>query len=243
MCKYVMSRGENGAPAFSFYRERILRRETQPQWTGFVHECIVPRGKVVYTDIEIDHKKIAPGDAWRNLRIYQKKLSEGTMLDDRNKLYYGRELKDHRLYEEAACVLSDCLKTCPPSVGVEACEALSDCLSALGRRDEAAAALCRSFAYGAPRAETVCRLAALYRNTDDRQAAFWYMAALNCEGGAAGVFREPDCMDLIPYIELSCCYYRLGDKARAGKYHELAKSIRPSHPSVLFNERFFGGEE
>lgn len=243
MCKYVMSREENGAPAFSFYRERILRRETQPQWTGFVHECIVPRGKVVYTDIEIDHKKIAPGDAWRNLRIYQKKLSEGTMLDDRNKLYYGRELKDHRLYEEAACVLSDCLKTCPPSVGVEACEALSDCLSALGRRDEAAAALCRSFAYGAPRAETVCRLAALYRNTDDRQAAFWYMAALNCEGGAAGVFREPDCMDLIPYIELSCCYYRLGDKARAVKYHELAKSIRPSHPSVLFNERFFGGEE
>ncbi len=239
MCKYVTARADDGSPAFSFYRERILRRAVKPEWIGFVHECIVPKGRVVYSDIEIDHAKIRPGDQWRNLRIYQKKLSEGVTLDSRNKLYYGRELKDNRLYREAINVLTDCLSDCPPTTGVEAAEALSDCYAAVGEKDNAVEALCAAFRFGAPRAETICKLGALFSGRDDRQAAFWYQCALNCEGGAAGVFREPDCMDFIPYVELSCCYYRLGERDRAKKYHALAKTIHPDHPVIINNEKYF----
>lgn len=242
MCKYVTARGGDGKPTFAYYRERIFRRESNPEWKGFVHECVTPSGKTVYSDVEIDHAKIKAGNPRRNLEIYQKKIAEGVTLDGRNKFYYGRELFYNKLYREAICILSDCIADDNAwSVNaVEACSVLSDCLSALGDADGAVEALCRSFRYGSPRAETICKLGGLFRIRDDRQAAFWYQSALNCESDlAAGAFCEPDCMDFIPYVELSCCYYRLGDLPRAKKYHAMAKSVHPSHPSVIYNEKYF----
>ncbi|MBQ7226975.1 MAG: glycosyltransferase family 2 protein [Clostridia bacterium] len=239
MCKYVTARADDGSPAFSFYRERIMKREFNPTWEGFIHECIPPFGRVTYSDVEIDHAKLKPGNPWRNLHIYQKKLSEGAQLDSRNKLYYGRELADNRLYSDAIHVLEDCLSSATGVTGVEASETLSDCYSALGKTDEAVNALCRAFNFGAPRAETICKLASLFAVRDDRQSAFWYQAALCCEGGLPGIFRRPECMDFVPYVELSCCYYRLGEKERAKKYHEMAFALRPNHPSIIHNAPFF----
>lgn len=242
MCKYVTARTPDGSPAFAYYRERIFRRTSAPEWKGFVHECVAPIGKTVYSDVEIDHAKVKATDPRRNLEIYQKKISDGAKLDGRDKFYYGRELYYNKLYPEAVCILENYLSG--DSVwsvnAVEACSVLSDCYSAVGDDKRAVDALCRSFRYGSPRAETVCKLGSLFRGKDDKQAAFWYQSALNCESDlAAGGFCEPDCTDFIPYVELSCCYYRLGDLPRAKKYHELAKSIRPSHPSVLYNEQYF----
>lgn len=241
MCRYVTARDESGRPTFSYYRERIVRKAAEPVWTGFVHECMRPFADAVYSDdIVIDHYRPGGRDPRRNLNIYQKKIAEGVRLDGRGKYYYGRELYYNKLYLEAACVLEDYLAGTDKWYvnAVEACSVLADCKLAMGDTDGSVAALCRSFCYAPPRAEAVCKLGGLFRKRDDEQAAFWYLSALSCKAGTQG-FTEPDCLDFIPYIELCGCYYRLGDVARAKKYHELAKAIKPDHPSVIYNERFF----
>lgn len=57
MCRYVTSFDENGTPLFSFFRERLLKRTANFKWEGFIHECISPRGNIIYSDFTVHHKK------------------------------------------------------------------------------------------------------------------------------------------------------------------------------------------
>ena len=91
-----------GDESFSYVRERILRRDMGYRFSGIVHEAISPRGKAVYSDARIVHKKIKPRDPARNLSIYRRAISRGVVLDERSLFYYGRELYENRLYHEAA---------------------------------------------------------------------------------------------------------------------------------------------
>ena len=101
MCKYVTSFDENGTPLFSFFREKHLKRTSNFKWEGFIHECISPRGNIIYSDFTVHHKK-ERGAGDRNLRIFQKKISQGVKLDARNTFYYGRELCYNKMYAEGA---------------------------------------------------------------------------------------------------------------------------------------------
>ena len=72
------------------------------------------------------------------------------------------------------------------------------------------------------------------------QAVFYYKAALLCEKNErGGGFCQPDCYDFIPYLQLCVCYDRLGDKKQAEKYNNLAEKIKPQHPSVVYNKKYF----
>lgn len=76
-----------------------------------------------------------------------------------------------------------------------------------------------------------------------RDCGILYDAATKCgDMSARGEFDRAEFRTFIPFVELSCCYFYLGDKKKALMFHEKAKSLRPSHPSVLFNERFFGAQ-
>ena len=108
MCRYVTSFDENGTPLFSFFRERLLKRTANFKWEGFIHECISPRGNIIYSDFTVHHKK-ERGAGDRNLRIFQKKISQGVKLDARNTFYYGRELCYNKMYAEGAAVLERAL--------------------------------------------------------------------------------------------------------------------------------------
>ena len=57
MCRYVTSFDENGTPLFSFFRERLLKRTANFKWEGFIHECISPRGNIIYSDFTVTTKK------------------------------------------------------------------------------------------------------------------------------------------------------------------------------------------
>lgn len=79
MSRYVTSSDENGEPVFSFFRERLLKRTANFRWEGFIHECIAPRGKIVYSDFTVHHRKERnAGD--RNLRIFRKKFRRASGL-------------------------------------------------------------------------------------------------------------------------------------------------------------------
>jgi hypothetical protein len=41
-------------------------------------------------------------------------------------------------------------------------------------------------------------------------------------------------------LQLSVCYDRLGDVEKANYHNEVAASYHPTHPSVLYNQKYFG---
>ena len=240
MCPYDTGHGGN-APLSTFYRERLVRRCKGFVWQGRVHECIAPRGKVLHFDFHVCHlgsKKIRGA---RNLHIYQKWAAE-EMLGARDKFYYGRELYYNRLYTEAIAVLEDMLSGEGWYVNqIEACKILSYCYAAQGKGEEAKTALLSSFLYGEPRACVLCELAGIYKKENKiREAIFWYEGALRCRDHAEeGDFEEPASRTLIPLVELTCCYFSLGDTEKAISRHKRAERLFPSHPAVIYNRKFF----
>ena len=81
----------NSKPSFSFYRERILKNCSNAKWTGCVHECIEPFGKIEKLDISIEHHKVKSSTKNRNIKIYNEIIKTRT-LSPREQYYYGREL-------------------------------------------------------------------------------------------------------------------------------------------------------
>lgn len=138
MMKYDVAFDDAGAPTFSYYRERLVKRGEGFLWQGRVHEVIPPRGKIEYSDAAVSHKKLHPGDPDRNLRIFEKMLSGGEGLDPRQQFYYGRELFYHERYDDAAAVFEAFLdsgqgwtENC-----IDACRLLSQCCRAAGQNNE-----------------------------------------------------------------------------------------------------------
>lgn len=80
MMPYVVAFEKDGSPAFSYYRERIVKNGCGYSFVGKVHEVIPPRGNIFYADIPVEHRKIKAGDSERNLRIYERMEREGEPL-------------------------------------------------------------------------------------------------------------------------------------------------------------------
>lgn len=85
-----------------------------------------------------------------------------------------------------------------------------------GRKQKAFLSLCRSLEKGPPRADILCRIAGVFKaRRDFETAAFWYDAATKCgDMSARGEFDRAEFRTFIPFVELSCCYFYLGDKKR-----------------------------
>lgn len=241
MCRYDIGFDESGTPAFSYYRERILKRAAGFLWQGFVHECIQPHGEILYSEAAVSHRKIAEGNPRRNLELYQKAIFNAPLNTAREKYYYGRELYYNRLYREAVCILEDALAD--PALwrldAAEACNVISECYIYLREYDKALSAAFRSFSYALPRAETLCAVGNAFQLKKNYAfAIYWYEQALSAPP-AEGGFVRPEYADFVPCLELSVCHYHLGDLQTAKIYHDKAKSLRPQHPSVVRNERYF----
>lgn len=243
MMKYLTGFDQKGHVTFSYYRERLIKNHQGFLWEGRVHEAITPRGTILYSSVEIEHRKISEGDGDRNIRIYEAILESGETLIPRHQFYYGRELYYHRRYEEAVRVLEHFLEE--PEAWVEnqvdACLQLSHCHEQLGQQREAFLALTASFRYGVPRAEISCEIGRLLMEQNAFQAAaYWYTQALSAQPAElTGAFVLKDCYDYIPYMQLCVCYDRLGDHKKAYDYHLLAKSIRPEDDAVKINQQYF----
>ena len=70
MMPYNVAFDEQGRPSFTYERERLIKNGAGFQWKGAVHEAIAPRGKILRSNVVVEHKKIKPGDPDRNLLIY-----------------------------------------------------------------------------------------------------------------------------------------------------------------------------
>lgn len=243
MMKYNTAFDEAGMPSFFYFRERWIRNCSKYRWIGAVHEVIPPNGTVLYSDIAICHKKISAGNPDRNLKIYQKMLTEGKPFDARQQYYYGRELYYHRQYREAVSVFEQFLDTPEGWIEnkIEACSICAECYSQLGEEGSALMTLFRSMSFDLPRAELCCDIGKYFlEHGNYRNAIYWYKTALHIQKNEySGGFVLPDCYDYIPFLQLCVCYDKMGNHQKAKEYNEKAGACKPYSKAYLYNKNYF----
>lgn len=243
MMRYHTAFDAAGNPTFSYYRERLIRRDAGFLWEGAVHEAIVPAGNILYSEIAVTHRKLHPADPDRNLRIYEKELRAGRALSPRDQFYYARELFYHARYREAESCLVKLLENGAGWIEnlLEACRLLADCRDRLGDRSGALRALLQSLMFCAPRAEICCDLGArFFEENDYETAAFWYETALSRpREDRSGGFILPDCYGYIPALQLCLCRYYQGRLEEAARWNERAGEYKPESAAVAQNRQFF----
>jgi len=243
MMPYHVAFDENQNPVYTYYRERILKRSGNFRWQGAVHEAITPAGKILYTDIAVEHRKLHVNDPDRNLRIFEKMRSENQTLSAREKFYYASELYYHQKYTEAIAEYLSFLSH--PDAWrenqIEACQKLSACYLALHDTESALHILFHSFLYDTPRSEICCEIGRIFMTQHRFETAiFWYESALKSPfSDEQGGFSLPDSHDYIPYMQLCVCHDRLGNVSEAKAYNNKAGRIKPKDAGFLYNQNYF----
>ena len=245
MMKYHTAFDEAGKPSFSYFRERWIRNCGLYRWIGAVHEVSPPKGRILYSDLGICHKKTGPGSPDRNLKIYQKLLAEGKRLEPRQQYYYGRELYYHEEYKEAVCVFEQFLLSEEGWIEnkIEACAICARCYEKLGQEQAALLTLLRSMSFDLPRAELCCEIGKYFLEHESfYHAIYWYETALKIpKNEYSGGFILSDCYDYIPLLQLCVCYDKLGDRQKAKEYNERAGVCKPYSKAYLYNKQYFEG--
>jgi len=243
MMKYNIAFDEQGNPTFSYYRERIMRRDPRATWQGAVHEVITPFGQILHSPIAITHRRKEKADSDRNLRLFENLLERGVELNPRETFYYARELFYHARYNDAVQAFTQFLVEGKGWLenNIDACRVMAQCLAALGKADQARLALLRSFEYDSPRAEVCCELGEHHFARGEYEPAIqWYKIALQCpRHDASGAFVQEECYGYLPHLQLCVCYDRLGQHDIAEAHNEQAGKLRPQSPAYLYNKKYF----
>ena len=240
--KYHTHFDEHGNPIHVSTRERLLKREKGYIWQDPVHECIPLMGKVMYSDIEVHHKKIKhESGSTRNLDIYRNLEKSGKPFTPRQLYYYARELKDHGIWADAASTFEKFLNTKKGWVedNIATCYNLSACYRMIGHEEKILPILLKSFEYDAPRAETCCEIGYYYKRTHQYAVALkWFQVAANLELPNTAGFILQDYWGYIPNIECCVCHCNLGDYKRAKISNECAAKFKPDAAAIEINRTF-----
>lgn len=239
---YVLSVDANGNVTHSLRRNRLVRRDKGFRWIGPVHEYLAVSGKIIHSEAAVTHlKEKAYTD--RNLQIYRKREHAGEIFAPRDLYYYANELKDHSLFEEAIDYYDKFLSTGQGWVEdmIQACLKQAFCYGRLCETDKALGALFRSMSFDKPRAEALCRIGAIFLETNRfPQAIYWYELATTLTKPADSLaMLENDAWTWLPHLQLCLCYDRVGDYVKARAHNDIALTYHPTHPSILFNKQYF----
>ena len=243
MMKYHTAFDEEDNPTFSYYRERIIRRDCPHKWKGRVHEVIECSGRKSYSEIAVNHKSVKNEYSTRNLDIYEKQANEGQLTDPRDIFYFGRELYYHKQYDRATETLSNFLDNKNGWIEnkIEACKILSFCFSENGDTENALYSLFKSFLYDRPRAEICCLIGNNFMQINQySNAVHWFELALTISPeNENGGFTDLNSYGYLPCIQLCVCYDKLGNYKEAEKYNIKAGTYRPKSQAYLHNSEYF----
>jgi glycosyltransferase involved in cell wall biosynthesis len=237
--------GSDGKPQLRFPRTRLVLREAGFVWRGFVHEYLdKPGSSSIVETIDIRHHKTrSVGD--RNLRMFREKKKDAKYaFTARDWFYYGRELFYNRCYEEAIDVLQFHQGlTAWIEDKINGRLFLADAYTALKQYSSARREIYASFDLTpTPRAEHTYRLALAFQLEGKiTHAIYWYESILRlpAPNEETASFQQAEYRTWRPYLQLSICYWKLGDKQRAIISHRAALAINPHDPFVKKNEEFF----
>lgn len=239
---YNVGFDENGIPAVSFERERIVRLGRGYYFEGAVHEAIPPRGAVIKSPAAISHLGKQRREQGRNLRIFDKLIGSGKTLSPRECYYYARELKWAGRQDESEHFYNLCIddpaawKENRISASVELAQMfLSD-----GKTEDGVKYLLKSLEFGAPRQDMCCHMGGVFMQKNDlEEAKQWYLFAVSVKRESDYGFIHADYKGYIPYIQLAVICDRQGDYKSAMEYNELAGGCKPNGREYLYNKKYF----
>ncbi|SLK18189.1 Glycosyl transferase family 2 [Paenibacillus sp. RU5A] len=239
---YHLSFTAEGKVAYSLRRNRLVRRDRNYRWIGAVHEYLEVAGHLLHSDVAVTHKKDKEYTD-RNLKIYRKREQAGEAFSPRDLYYFGNELKDHGHLEDAVQYYGKFLDTGLGWVEdqIAACQKIADCEVSLERSEKEVSALLRSFAFDLPRAEICCRLGGYFADRADyRKALYWYEQATRAVRPTDPmVVMNEAAWTWMPHLQLCVCYDRMGNRAKAKEHNDIALMYHPTHPSMLYNDKYF----
>ncbi|MGM7683566.1 glycosyltransferase [Cytobacillus sp. Hm23] len=241
---YQYSFDSEGRPILTLHRNRIVKKECNFKWHGYVHEQLEISGKIIKTNIVIKHKRVRTNSK-RNIKIYEKALATQKTLSPRDIFLYANDCFDHKNYEKAIELYDTflTLKNQEKEFRNYAIWKLADIYINLKEYDKAIDYCFASFKMDSPRAEICCRLAYCFQvNKEITQAISWYKIATNLEKPDLQdhntIFQE-HCYTWIPHLELCSCYIYLEDYTEAKLHNDLAAKYVPDSSLVKSYNQFF----
>lgn len=243
MLKYNTAFDEEDKPTFTFFRERLIKRDCFISWKGRVHEVAQFSGKAIYADAQINHKSIKKEYSTRNLEIYEKQALQENDMSPRDRFYFARELYYHKKYDRAANMLTAFINDENAWVEnkIEACKILSFCFLENEDIKNALTALFKTFSFDKPRCEICCLIGNIFMSQNNyKTAIFWFELALSLPSNDKnGGFDDLNSNGFTPCIQLCICYDKLGNYKKAEEYNRRAGQFRPKSSAYLHNLSYF----
>ena len=239
---YNIGFDEYGNVTTSYRRNRLVKRNNNFKWIGFVHEYLSVYGNIINSEISITHKKINHSSN-RNLQIYQTKLENDVEFSTRDILYYGNELYEHGMFKEALEFYNKFLDSKQGWIedNIRVCGNICDYYQSVNELEKARKYIFKSFQYDNPRAEACCKIGLSFlQEKNFHNAVFWYELATKLEKpkDSLGFFNDA-CWTWLPHLQLCLCYDRLGEHKLAYEHNEIAAKFRPKDQRILYNKQYF----
>ncbi len=230
---------------YEFPRERLVRRNAGLRWENRVHEVIpipVPDRARLRTDVWVEHrpdKEQRAQKSERNLRILRATVADGDR-SPRTLYYFGNELRDHGLAQQAIDAYREFLATGAP--GWERYHALLDISRAQAVLGADAAALQtahEALQEDSSRAEAFVLLGRTYYDKEQWDLAIPYLLGATTRTLPGVGFVSSGDYTFVAWDMLSICYHRLGRQADA--LHALAKCVEgnPDRTRLQENASWF----
>lgn len=239
--RYNYAFDEDGNVSWVFKRYRLVKREKNFRWFGYVHEYLDVSGNLEDTDITINHRR-EKSSSNRNLKIYENKISEGETLSTRDIYYYAKELYDNGNYEMAEKYFNEYLDNKDGWIEnkIVACNKLSSYYYDIEDYSKSKRYSLRAFEYDTPRPDSCCIIGDCFQIEGKyKEGIFWYELACNLGEKFKGVFIEPASYTWKPHLNLCICYYKLGDINKAHYHNMEAYKYNKKNENILHNIDYF----
>lgn len=229
---------------FSFYRERLLRKNEKCVWAGFIHEAIAPYGIIEFCDIEILHLKKQQSNSNRNYKIFRYHLKNGQKFSPREQYYYAKELFFLKRYYSCEKEIKKFLKMENKMQANEfdANVTLVRCLKMKNKFLKCLAILNQlSFKFGV-NAELLCEYGDVYfLQNNFEMAKLFYSDAIECENNINifGVFENGVYKFYYPALQLVCANFKLNKFEDAKFWQSKLEKFFPDDNIVKSNKKFF----
>ena len=164
-------------------------------------------------------------------------MKKGEFKNPRLYYYYAKELHSLGNMEKSVVYYEKFLEQNIEQVSlyIDTCISLHKCYIKKQNYKKAIRILYQSFEYSLPRVEVCCMIGNYYKKKEIDKAIFWYELALKIKKPIKYGFFINDYYYFIPNIELSLCYFKKSDIARAFEYNEQALKYYPNNWGALRN--------
>lgn len=240
--EYILARNSEGKVSTSLRRNRIVKRQSAFLWVGNVHEYLAVYGKGLEGNFSIEHGKVKEYTD-RNLQIFKTMEKNNKKFTPRDIYYYANELFDNGYYKESIDQYNKFIDTKEGWIEDIKGAYLKTirALNLINDKDKIVDVAFESLKIDTPTAEIACSLGEYYFEKENyNQAAFWYRVALDSRPSSLNMsLTNSDYYTWIPSLQLTVCYYNLGNLKCSYFFNELAASFDGDKEKIEYNREIF----